>query len=325
MGSLSNLLVFGLLLTGAQRCLGQARFANCREIQECIRYSEHGCNNVGKRQICVRWEDLATCPQLNSLGTGGAATSVEFCEQNRIGITPSSTGVGNTFCATVQGGLSYSFGIVSMQRTINSFDGPIPILGYTNGLAMCSGYNNHCTLAGGRDFILTFMVTACPATTTTAATPTTMTTTTQQGCTCPQWSNWSGCSATCGSTARRTRTRGACTSACSPTPLQSETGLCPGVSTNCPINGGYTQWSQWTTCPVTCGTGSQIRSRSCTMPPPQFGGADCAGGATESRSCILGSCPTTNNKRVCRRQARRGVCRRFRRRQRRRCIARECN
>ncbi|XP_078700036.1 apolipoprotein(a)-like [Branchiostoma floridae x Branchiostoma belcheri] len=53
------------------------------------------------------------------------------------------------------------------------------------------------------------------------------------------------------------------------------------------INGGWSAWSVWTECSVSCGTGtgSQARTRSCDNPEPQFGGNNCTGDAQETRPC----------------------------------------
>ena len=62
------------------------------------------------------------------------------------------------------------------------------------------------------------------------------------------------------------------------------------------VNGGYSQWSSWATCPVTCGTGTTIRTRTCTDPAPANGGLDCAtqglGVVAEYQLCSTGVlCP----------------------------------
>lgn len=49
-----------------------------------------------------------------------------------------------------------------------------------------------------------------------------------------------------------------------------------------PVNGGWSSWSAWST----CSGGTQQRTRSCTNPAPQNGGATCSGSSTESRSCL---------------------------------------
>lgn len=62
-----------------------------------------------------------------------------------------------------------------------------------------------------------------------------------------------------------------------------------------PVDGGWTDWEDWTLCSRTCGTGSQERVRSCTKPRPAFGGKDCAGVSRETKSCQARACPGKND------------------------------
>ncbi|KAL9959837.1 hypothetical protein ACROYT_G033195 [Oculina patagonica] len=108
-----------------------------------------------------------------------------------------------------------------------------------------------------------------------------------------QWSQWSGCSLTCGG-GMRSRNR-----ACTNPPPQHGGKPCPGNgfeqqvcnSQGCPVDGNWTNWSQWTACSVTCGDGIRSRSRSCTNPPPSNNGASCVGDGSEVGACNLGACP----------------------------------
>ncbi|ELU09349.1 hypothetical protein CAPTEDRAFT_49367, partial [Capitella teleta] len=56
-------------------------------------------------------------------------------------------------------------------------------------------------------------------------------------------------------------------------------------------NGGWTAWSVWSSCSVTCGSGSAYRSRSCTNPAPSGKGKKCPGENGEYRQCNAGACP----------------------------------
>jgi len=51
------------------------------------------------------------------------------------------------------------------------------------------------------------------------------------------------------------------------------------------VDGGWSVYSAWTTCSSTCGVGTQMRSRTCTMPTPSLCGKPCVGPTTETKSC----------------------------------------
>ncbi|XP_073229802.1 ectin-like [Porites lutea] len=107
------------------------------------------------------------------------------------------------------------------------------------------------------------------------------------------WSEWSHCSRSCDD-GTKVRYR-SCTN-----PAPANGGLeCTGdrnqtercLGTSCPVEGGFSNWSNWTKCSVTCGTGFQLRTRSCTNPLPEHGGKLCAErSSAEGRNCTLQPC-----------------------------------
>lgn len=58
---------------------------------------------------------------------------------------------------------------------------------------------------------------------------------------------------------------------------------------DCPVNGTWLKWSDWTECTVTCGGGTSSRMRECDG--PYFGGEDCVGESNQTRSCNDFECP----------------------------------
>jgi hypothetical protein len=56
------------------------------------------------------------------------------------------------------------------------------------------------------------------------------------------------------------------------------------------LAGNWGTWASWTTCTLTCGGGSQARTRLCNNPAPSFGGANCAGSGAEFQACNTQAC-----------------------------------
>lgn len=54
------------------------------------------------------------------------------------------------------------------------------------------------------------------------------------------------------------------------------------LSCSSPVNGGWSAWGPWSICN---GVADRTRSRSCTNPSPENGGANCSGPATETEAC----------------------------------------
>ena len=61
------------------------------------------------------------------------------------------------------------------------------------------------------------------------------------------------------------------------------------------VDGGFSEWGNYTECSATCGGGNQMRMRTCTNPVPLNGGKPCVGLTTESKECNMQECPGINN------------------------------
>ncbi|KAK3774549.1 hypothetical protein RRG08_049485, partial [Elysia crispata] len=101
------------------------------------------------------------------------------------------------------------------------------------------------------------------------------------------WSEPSACSKSCGQ-GQAVRTR----KCDSPEPWGG--GMdCPGsdkdiqscMVVKCPVDGGWSRWSVWADCSVTCGRGYREQVRTCDNPAPQHGGRDCEGEARVHKKC----------------------------------------
>lgn len=58
----------------------------------------------------------------------------------------------------------------------------------------------------------------------------------------------------------------------------------------CPVNGGWSEWSEFSVCYPDCGNGLKARFRKCNNPPPSNGGLPCSGNNVEVEECSLGDC-----------------------------------
>ena len=58
------------------------------------------------------------------------------------------------------------------------------------------------------------------------------------------------------------------------------------------VHGGWSSWSVSTLCSVTCGSGVEILSRTCTNPAPKYGGRSCQGDANKQQACTKKPCPS---------------------------------
>lgn len=58
------------------------------------------------------------------------------------------------------------------------------------------------------------------------------------------------------------------------------------------VNGNWGSWSSYGSCSVTCGSGTQSKTRSCSNPAPAYNGAACSGSSTHSQACTKSACPS---------------------------------
>lgn len=58
------------------------------------------------------------------------------------------------------------------------------------------------------------------------------------------------------------------------------------------VDGGLSEWTEWTKCSTSCGTGIIARERTCTNPVPRGKGKPCDGELTESKPCLIKECPS---------------------------------
>ncbi|KAL5272657.1 hypothetical protein ACHWQZ_G000747 [Mnemiopsis leidyi] len=108
-----------------------------------------------------------------------------------------------------------------------------------------------------------------------------------------EYGEWSECSAECdGGTQTRTKE-------CNNPAPQHGGADCEGEGEetrdcnthSCPVDGGWSEYGEWSECSAECDGGTQTRTKECNNPAPQHGGADCEGEGEETRNCNTHSCP----------------------------------
>jgi len=111
------------------------------------------------------------------------------------------------------------------------------------------------------------------------------------------WFDFGACSVSCGEGVQERKRL--CDS---PSPQyggESCEKLGPSVETkacqmkSCPVDGGYSEWTKFSECSVSCGGGKQERTRECTNPNPENGGHDCEklGPSSATKECNTAACP----------------------------------
>ncbi|XP_060592413.1 semaphorin-5A-like [Ruditapes philippinarum] len=115
------------------------------------------------------------------------------------------------------------------------------------------------------------------------------------------WTSWSACTQTCGSTATRSRHR-----YCSNPPPRFGGRPCVGTSFEddycqghppCPlppVKGNWTSWAEWSECSANCNGGIQRRRRTCIEPQPPVESIPCVGNTQEWRMCNTQLCEMLN-------------------------------
>lgn len=63
------------------------------------------------------------------------------------------------------------------------------------------------------------------------------------------------------------------------------------------VEGNWSSWEHWSLCNVTCGGGTQKRTRQCIDPAPTGGGKACEGSSSEVQTCNRQAC--SGNFRIC--------------------------
>ena len=64
------------------------------------------------------------------------------------------------------------------------------------------------------------------------------------------------------------------------------------ISYWCIVDGGWSEWTEWSSCSTTCEEGIQRRKRVCNNPVPEHGGSTCKGEDNITKICVRKECPS---------------------------------